>query len=81
MFRRLSRLLFGGEEVVSEDVKSGDVVEDGWLVVPHQGMVFIRIFTDVTYFKKNFQNTLTCSEYYSQKIFWCLNLTVCKSAE
>lgn len=68
MFRRLTRLLFGGEEVVSEDVKSSEVVEDGWLVVPHQGMVFNRIFRDITSLnQKILQITLTYSEYYSQR--------------
>ena len=37
MFRTITRLLFGGEEKTPEDVKSGEVVEEGWLVVNHQG--------------------------------------------
>lgn len=36
MFRTITRLLFGGEEKTPEDVKSGEVVEEGWLVVNHQ---------------------------------------------
>ncbi|XP_069007742.1 tumor protein p53-inducible nuclear protein 2 [Embiotoca jacksoni] len=36
MFRTISRLFFGGEEEAPEDVKSGEVVEEGWLVVTHQ---------------------------------------------
>jgi len=36
MFRTITRLLFGGEEETPEDVKSGEVVEEGWLVVNHQ---------------------------------------------
>ncbi|XP_033181884.1 tumor protein p53-inducible nuclear protein 2 [Anabas testudineus] len=37
MFRTLSRLLFGGEEETPEVVKSsGEVLEEGWLVVSHQ---------------------------------------------
>lgn len=37
MFKTLTRLLFGGEEEAAEGVKSGEVVEEGWLVVTHQG--------------------------------------------
>ncbi|XP_070706949.1 tumor protein p53-inducible nuclear protein 2 [Pempheris klunzingeri] len=36
MFKTITRLLFGGEEETPEDVKSGEVVEEGWLVVSHQ---------------------------------------------
>ncbi|KAI3369521.1 hypothetical protein L3Q82_007731 [Scortum barcoo] len=36
MFKTITRLLFGGDEKTPEDVKSGDVVEEGWLVVSHQ---------------------------------------------
>ncbi|CAK6958370.1 tumor protein p53-inducible nuclear protein 2 [Scomber scombrus] len=36
MFRMITRLLFGGEVETPEDVKSGEVVEEGWLVVNHQ---------------------------------------------
>ncbi|XP_047439171.1 tumor protein p53-inducible nuclear protein 2 [Mugil cephalus] len=36
MFRTITRLLFGGEEETPEDVKSGEAVEEGWLVVNHQ---------------------------------------------
>ncbi|KAK5872964.1 hypothetical protein PBY51_013616 [Eleginops maclovinus] len=36
MFRTITRLFFGGEEDTTEDVKSGEVVEEGWLVVNHQ---------------------------------------------
>ncbi|AWP03328.1 Tumor protein p53-inducible nuclear protein 2 isoform 2 [Scophthalmus maximus] len=35
MFRTLTRLIFGGEEENPEEVKSGEVVEEGWLVVNH----------------------------------------------
>lgn len=49
MFRRLTRLFWGGEEEVSEDVQSGEVVDEGWLVVPHQGGHNIRIFIDITF--------------------------------
>lgn len=37
MLKTITRLLFGGEEETPEDVKSGEVVEGGWLVVSHQG--------------------------------------------
>lgn len=37
MFKTIARLLFGGEEQTPEDVKSGEVVEEEWLVVSHQG--------------------------------------------
>lgn len=37
MFKTIARLLFGGEEQTHEDVKSGEVVEEEWLVVSHQG--------------------------------------------
>ncbi|KAA8593474.1 hypothetical protein FQN60_009590 [Etheostoma spectabile] len=36
MFKTISRLFFGGEEETCDDVKSGEVVEEGWLVVSHQ---------------------------------------------
>ncbi|KAM7423233.1 hypothetical protein PAMA_011001 [Pampus argenteus] len=37
MLRTITRLLFGGEEdKTPEDDKSGEVVEEGWLVVNHQ---------------------------------------------
>ncbi|XP_059184357.1 tumor protein p53-inducible nuclear protein 2 [Centropristis striata] len=36
MFKTITRLFFGGEEETPEDVKSGEVVEEGWLVVSHQ---------------------------------------------
>nr|CBN81018.1 Tumor protein p53-inducible nuclear protein 2 [Dicentrarchus labrax] len=36
MFKTITRLLFGVEEETPEDVKSGEVVEEGWLVVSHQ---------------------------------------------
>ncbi|KAL3059163.1 hypothetical protein OYC64_011145 [Pagothenia borchgrevinki] len=36
MFKTITRLFFGGEEETPEDVKSGEVVEEGWLVVNHQ---------------------------------------------
>ncbi|XP_033482075.1 tumor protein p53-inducible nuclear protein 2 [Epinephelus lanceolatus] len=36
MFQTITRLLFGGEEETPEDVKSGEAVEEGWLVVTHQ---------------------------------------------
>ncbi|XP_069368010.1 tumor protein p53-inducible nuclear protein 2 [Paralichthys olivaceus] len=35
MFRTITRLFFGGEEETPEEVKSGEVVEEGWLVVNH----------------------------------------------
>ncbi|KAM9860368.1 uncharacterized protein ACBR49_018430 [Aulostomus maculatus] len=37
MFRTITRLLFGGEEESPDDqLKSGEVLEEGWLVVSHQ---------------------------------------------
>ncbi|KAM4741695.1 tumor protein p53-inducible nuclear protein 2 [Anableps anableps] len=36
MFRKIVRLLFGGEEETPEEIKPGEVAEDGWLVVNHQ---------------------------------------------
>ncbi|XP_041817269.1 tumor protein p53-inducible nuclear protein 2 [Chelmon rostratus] len=36
MFKTITRLFFGGEEETPEDVKSGEAVEDEWLVVSHQ---------------------------------------------
>lgn len=36
MLRTITRLLFGREEETPEDVKSGEVVEEGWHVVTHQ---------------------------------------------
>nr|XP_046240623.1 tumor protein p53-inducible nuclear protein 2 [Scatophagus argus] len=36
MFKTIARLIFGAEEQSSEDVKSGEVVEEEWLVVNHQ---------------------------------------------
>ncbi|XP_070759507.1 tumor protein p53-inducible nuclear protein 2 [Enoplosus armatus] len=36
MFKTITRLLFGGEEETPVDVKSGEAVEEGWLVVSHQ---------------------------------------------
>ncbi|XP_054473608.1 tumor protein p53-inducible nuclear protein 2 [Anoplopoma fimbria] len=36
MFKTITRLLFGGEEEATEDVKSGEVLEEGWLVVSRQ---------------------------------------------
>lgn len=36
MFGIINRLLFGGEDKTPENVKSGEVVDDGWLVVNHQ---------------------------------------------
>ncbi|MEQ2304405.1 hypothetical protein AMECASPLE_026699 [Ameca splendens] len=36
MFRTIARLLFGGQEETPEDVKPGEVAEEGWLVVNHQ---------------------------------------------
>ncbi|XP_060926426.1 tumor protein p53-inducible nuclear protein 2 [Limanda limanda] len=35
MFRTITRLFFGGEEETPEEVQSGEVVEEGWLVVNH----------------------------------------------
>ncbi|KAM3621084.1 uncharacterized protein V6R79_005840 [Siganus canaliculatus] len=35
MFQTITRLFFGGEEI-AEEVKSGEVVEEEWLVVSHQ---------------------------------------------
>ncbi|KAM6947286.1 tumor protein p53-inducible nuclear protein 2 isoform 2-T5 [Lycodopsis pacificus] len=37
MFKTIARLLFGGEEETPKDVKSGEAVEEGWLVVSRQG--------------------------------------------
>ncbi|XP_068451006.1 tumor protein p53-inducible nuclear protein 2 [Clinocottus analis] len=36
MFKSITRLLFGGAEETPGDVKSAEVVEEGWLVVSHQ---------------------------------------------
>ncbi|KAG7229658.1 hypothetical protein INR49_012702 [Caranx melampygus] len=36
MFKTITRLLFGGEEETPKGVKSGEVVEEEWLVVTHQ---------------------------------------------
>ncbi|GAA6221796.1 tumor protein p53-inducible nuclear protein 2 [Lates japonicus] len=36
MFKTITRLFFGGEEESPEEIKSGEVVEEGWLVVSHQ---------------------------------------------
>lgn len=36
MFGIINRLLFGGEEKTADSVGSGEVLEDGWLVVSHQ---------------------------------------------
>ncbi|XP_035858411.1 tumor protein p53-inducible nuclear protein 2 [Sander lucioperca] len=36
MFKTITRLFFGGEEENPDDIKSGEVVEEGWLVVSHQ---------------------------------------------
>ncbi|KAM6947282.1 tumor protein p53-inducible nuclear protein 2 isoform 1-T4 [Lycodopsis pacificus] len=36
MFKTIARLLFGGEEETPKDVKSGEAVEEGWLVVSRQ---------------------------------------------
>lgn len=36
MFRRIARLLFGGEEETPDEAKPGEPAEDGWLVVNHQ---------------------------------------------
>lgn len=36
MFRTITRLLFGGEEETPQEVKSGEVSEEEWLVVSHQ---------------------------------------------
>lgn len=36
MFGIINRLLFGGEDKTPESVKSGEVVDDGWLVVNPQ---------------------------------------------
>ncbi|XP_034023604.1 tumor protein p53-inducible nuclear protein 2 [Thalassophryne amazonica] len=36
MLRTITRLLFGREEEATEVVKSGDVVEEDWLLVGHQ---------------------------------------------
>ncbi|XP_062252019.1 tumor protein p53-inducible nuclear protein 2 [Platichthys flesus] len=35
MFRTITRLFFGGEEETPKEVKSGEVLEEGWLVVNH----------------------------------------------
>uniref|UniRef100_G3P729 Uncharacterized protein n=1 Tax=Gasterosteus aculeatus TaxID=69293 RepID=G3P729_GASAC len=35
MLKTITRLLFGGQEEAPEDVKSGEAVEEGWLVVSH----------------------------------------------
>ena len=37
MFRTITRLFFGGEEETPKEVKSGEVLEEGWLVVNHHG--------------------------------------------
>jgi len=37
MFKSITRLLFGVAEEAPGDVKSAEVVEEGWLVVSHQG--------------------------------------------
>uniref|UniRef100_A0A3Q3N3S9 Uncharacterized protein n=1 Tax=Mastacembelus armatus TaxID=205130 RepID=A0A3Q3N3S9_9TELE len=37
MFKTITRMLFGAEEETLEVIKSGEVVEEGWLVVTHQG--------------------------------------------
>uniref|UniRef100_A0AAQ4R7R5 Uncharacterized protein n=1 Tax=Gasterosteus aculeatus aculeatus TaxID=481459 RepID=A0AAQ4R7R5_GASAC len=37
MLKTITRLLFGGQEEAPEDVKSGEAVEEGWLVVSHPG--------------------------------------------
>lgn len=37
MFKTITRLLFGGGEETPKSVKSGEVVEEEWLVVTHQG--------------------------------------------
>ncbi|XP_041639505.1 tumor protein p53-inducible nuclear protein 2 [Cheilinus undulatus] len=39
MFKTISRLLFGGEEEIPQEIKSGEVLEEGWLVVSHQEAV------------------------------------------
>ncbi|TDH14578.1 hypothetical protein EPR50_G00043800 [Perca flavescens] len=36
MFKTITRLFFGGEVETPDDAKSGEVVEEGWLVVSHQ---------------------------------------------
>lgn len=40
MFKTIARLLFGGEEQTPENVKSGEVLEEDWLVVSHQGQLY-----------------------------------------
>uniref|UniRef100_UPI0037E8EF6F tumor protein p53-inducible nuclear protein 2 n=1 Tax=Semicossyphus pulcher TaxID=241346 RepID=UPI0037E8EF6F len=39
MFKTITRLLFGGEEETPQDIKSGEGLEEGWLVVSHQEAV------------------------------------------
>lgn len=36
MFRTITRLIFGGEEETPQDAKSGEVVDEEWLVVNYQ---------------------------------------------
>lgn len=37
MLRAITRLLFGGEQETPDDFKSGEMQEEEWQVVSHQG--------------------------------------------
>lgn len=38
MFRTITSLIFGGKKETCEEVQPGEVLEEDWLLVSHQGM-------------------------------------------
>ena len=45
MFTAIARLLFGGEEKTADDAQpSGEVVDEGWLLLNHRGYLFLYYY-------------------------------------
>ena len=45
MFTAIARLLFGGEEKTADDAQpSGDVVDEGWLLLNHRGYLLLYYY-------------------------------------
>ncbi len=59
MFKTISRLLFGEEEETPEDVKSGEALEEEWLVISHQGQSRSMLYIYLQYTMLKMQIFLT----------------------
>lgn len=74
MFRTITRLLFGGEEDTPQEVKCGEVLEEEWLLVSHQGQFSsIKVFISMVQYK-HMQLDVKCK--YCELLNSCIQIGV-----